>query len=321
MSFICRRKRFFYDIYCQICHLEKHGNTIFLAIIACLLWSTAYAGIKIGLQYDTPFHFASIRFIISGIMILPFTVKPSLYLKMVKDNWKIVAWVTVLQSLFNYMFFYQGMNIVPGALGAVIVGSQPLVTAVVASLMNRDEKLTRGKIITIIFGISGVILISAGRQAFRIAGSIEMAGVLMILIANISTATSNVMVSLRSRGINPYVLSSSSLFIGGVIIYLVSLVTETRPMIPKTGEYWIDLIWLSFMSAAAFSLWYKLLQRPGVSVSELNLWKFIIPVVGAILSWLLVPGERPEGLTIAGMIIITASLIGFFKRKSKPNSV
>jgi drug/metabolite transporter (DMT)-like permease len=66
------------------------------------------------------------------------------------------------------------------------------------------------------------------------------------------------------------------------------------------------------MAAVAFSLWFMLLQRPGVKVSELNLWKFIIPVVGAILSWLLVPDEHPELLTITGMIIITASLIMFY---------
>jgi drug/metabolite transporter (DMT)-like permease len=299
----------------------KRDNTVFWAIIACLLWSTAYAGIKIGLQYDTPFHFAGIRFIISGLMIFPFTVRPALYFKMVKEHWKIIAWVTLLQTLCNYILFYQGLKIVPGALAAVIVGSQPLVTAVVAALMNKSERLTKRKIITIVLGISGVILISVGRQAFKIASTLEILGVLMILGANISTATSNVMVSLRSKGIHPFVLSSASLFIGGIIIFILSLLFETTPAVPKPGEYWVDLIWLSFMSAFAFSLWYKLLQRPNVKVSELNLWKFIIPVVGAVLSWLLVPGEKPEWLTITGMVIITASLIGFFKNNGKPHLV
>jgi drug/metabolite transporter (DMT)-like permease len=299
--------------------VEKKDDTILWAIIACLLWSTAYAGIKIGMQYDTPFHFAGIRFIISGLMILPFTVKPAIYIKMIKEHWKIVFWVTLLQTLVNYTLFYQGLKIVPGALGAVIVGSQPLVTAVVAAMMNEGERLTKRKIITIILGLSGVILISAGRQAFKVASTLEIFGVLMILGANIATATSNVMVSLRSKGINPFVLSSTSLFIGGIIIYLLSLLVETSPAGPKPSEYWIDLIWLSFMSAYAFSLWFKLLQRPNVKVSELNLWKFIIPVVGAILSWIIVPGEKPEWLTITGMVIITSSLIGFFKNGRKPH--
>ncbi len=293
--------------------MNSKQNTIFWAIIACLLWSTAYASIKIGLKYDTPFHFAGLRFIIAGLMILPFTVKPAAYIKMIREHWKIVLWVTVLQTLLNYSLFYHGMNMVPGALGAVIVGSQPLVTAVVASIMQKDDKLTRKKTVTIIFGISGVILISAGRQAFRFGSAIEMLGVFMILIANIATATSNVLISLKSKGMNPLVLSSFSLFAGGAILYIASLPLEAPHIGPVPLKYWLILIWLGFMAASAFSLWFKLLQRPGVKVSELNLWKFIIPVVGAVLSWMFVPDEHPEWLTILGMIIISASLIMFYR--------
>ena len=300
--------------------MDRKDDTIFWAIIACLLWSTAYAGIKIGLQYDTPLHFAGIRFIISGLMILPFTIKPAAFIKMIREHWKVVFLVTLLQTLINYILFYLGMDLTPGALGAVIVGSQPLVTAVVAAMMHEEDKLTKPKIITIVFGISGVVLISAGRQAFKLGNAAELLGVFMIIGANIATATSNVVVSLKSRGINPFVLSSTSLFIGGIIIYLLSIPFESRPLNPKPAEYWLVLIWLSFMSAYAFSLWFKLLQRPHVKVSELNLWKFIIPVVGAILSWLLVPGENPELLTIAGMVIITASLILFYYNGRKAHS-
>jgi drug/metabolite transporter (DMT)-like permease len=308
---------FFSDICRQNNYVGKRDNTIILAIIACLLWSTVYAVIKIGLQYDSPLHFAGIRFIISGLMILPFTVKPAAFISMIRKNWQIVAWVTFLQILMNYILFYLGLNLVPGALGAVIVGSQPLVTAIIASIMSDAEKLTRRKIVTIISGISGVILISAGRQAFKLGSTIEMLGVVMILGANIATATSNVMVSIKSHGINPLVLSSTSFFTGGIIIYLLAISFEGLPQGPQPAEYWMALLWLSFVSAFAFSLWYRLLQRPHVKVSELNMWKFIIPVIGAVLSWILAPGEKPELLTIAGMIIITVSLLLFYKNGDK----
>lgn len=292
--------------------MNTRGNTVFWAIIACLLWSTAYAGIKLGLEYDTPLHFAGLRFMISGLMILPFTVKPAIYIRMLRDNRQIFLSVTLLQTLINYSLFYLGMDLVPGSLGAVIVGSQPLVTAVVASLLHEDDKLTLGKVVTIIFGISGVILISAGRQALRLGGVVELLGVALILGANVATATSNVLVSLRSKGMNPLVLSSSSLGVGGLIIFMVSPPVEGIHRGPQPLIYWLDLLWLSFMSAFAFSLWFKLLQRPGVKVSELNLWKFIIPVVGAILSWIIVPGESPEWLTVSGMVIISVSLLLFY---------
>ena len=246
---------------------------------------------------------------------------------MIKDYWKVLLIVTILQTLINYSLLYHGLNLVPGALGAVIVGSQPLVTAVVASMLNSDDKLTSKKIITVIAGLSGVILISAGRQAFHFGEASELLGIAMILTANVSLAISNVMVSLKSKGLNPFVLSSSSLFTGGAILFLISLPVEGAPQGPLPSEYWLSLAWLSLVSSVGFSIWFKLLQRPGVKVSELNLWKFIIPVAGASLSWLLLPDESPEWITVSGMFIIIASLILFhtnpdriFYKKRRPGS-
>lgn len=272
-----------------------------------------------GLKYDTPLHFAGVRFVFAGLMILPFTVKPSLFVRMIIDNKTTVGLVTLLQTIINYSLFYIGLDLVPGAVGAVLVGSQPLITAIVASMMQKEDTLTRKKIITIIFGLGGVVLISAGRHAFRFSAPSELFGVLLILCANISVATSNVIVSVKSKGMNPLVLSSSTLFMGGVVLYVISLFSEKAPPGKMPSEYWFLLLWLSIMGASAFSLWFKLLQRPGVKVSELNLWKFIIPVVGAVVSWVVVPGEKPEWVTITGMIIIIGSLVLFYRKEKVVN--
>jgi drug/metabolite transporter (DMT)-like permease len=76
--------------------------------------------------------------------------------------------------------------------------------------------------------------------------------------------------------------------------------------------------WLSFLSAAAFSIWFQLLKREGVLVSDLNVWKFLIPVSGACLSWLVIPGESPEPSTVAGMMCIAVALIILSIKKKIP---
>jgi drug/metabolite transporter (DMT)-like permease len=277
------------------------------------MWSTAYPFIKIGLQYSTPLHFAGSRFIISGLMILPFTIRPREYIKMIVINKNLAVWVTVLQTLVNYILFYIGMSYVPGAIGAVIVGAQPFVTAVVSRIMIKEERFTLAKVMTIVLGLAGIVLVSAGRQGLHLSGPHELIGVAMIFTANISTATSNVLVSKNAKNMNPLVLSSFSLLTGGIIIFFLSFVFEDVPSKPDFPlNYWLALAWLAFMSAFTFSKWYVLLKRPEVKVSELNLWKFIIPVFGAILSWIIVPDENADWITIVGMIIISLSLIYFF---------
>jgi drug/metabolite transporter (DMT)-like permease len=95
--------------------LKSKGNTIFRTIIACLLWSTAYAGIKIGLQYDTPFHFAGVRFIISGLMILPFTVKPAvlswLLIPVEHPEWLTISGMIIITA--SLIMFYTSTNKIP----------------------------------------------------------------------------------------------------------------------------------------------------------------------------------------------------------------
>lgn len=301
--------------------MNNRLSTIILAIFACLLWSSVYPAIKIGLQYAPPFHFAAIRFIAAGLIILPFTVPPARYIRMILDNWKLVLYVTSLQTILNYSLFYSGLKLVPGALGAVIVGSQPLITAIVSAIMIKNDRLTLSKIITIVVGITGVILISAGRQAFHLGTASELIGIVMIFSANLATSVSNVLVSAGSRSMNPFVLSSFSLFTGGILIFILSLIFEEQPGFNLPERYWVTLAWLSLVAAVAFSLWYKLLQRPGVRVSELNLWKFIIPGLGAVLSWVILPDEHPDWLTVSGILIITFSLIMFFRSNNKIRSL
>lgn len=292
---------------------SRRVNTIVWAIIACLLWSTAYPFIKIGLEYSTPLHFAGSRFILSGLMILPFTVRPKLYIRMIRENLKLVVWVTLLQTVINYVLFYLGMDLVPGAIGAVIVGAQPFVTAIVSRIMIKEERFTRAKVLTIFMGLAGILLVSLGRQELKIGSKMELAGIAMIFIANISTATSNVLISREGKKMNPLVLSSFSIFTGGLFIFAISFFMEDVPSKPDfPARYWLVLVWLAFMSAFTFSKWYQLLQRPEVKVSELNLWKFIIPVFGAILSWILVPDENADWVTIVGIVVISLSLIYFF---------
>jgi drug/metabolite transporter (DMT)-like permease len=63
------------------------------------------------------------------------------------------------------------------------------------------------------------------------------------------------------------------------------------------------------MSAVAFSIWFILLRRPGIKVSELNVWKFLIPVFGAVMSWIILVNEQPEAIALIGMLLIGLSLI------------
>lgn len=296
-------------------------NTAVLAIISCLLWSSAFAGVKIGLQYASPLQFAGTRFFISGLLVLPLAIRINpAYLTIIRSNLKLILLFAFLQTFLQYTLFYTGINMIPSAVAAVVIGSQPLFIALVAHFMMPGDPMTRTKTLVILFGILGVVLVSLGKDPESLSGNIAVLGIVFMLLINVISGFSNVLVASEKRKIPPLVISSASMIIGGGALFLFSIPFEGLQLEPKPRPYYFSLAWLSMLSAVAISIWITLLKRPGMVVSDLNLWKFLIPLFGAILSWILLPAEHPEPLTIAGMLIIASSLLilNLVNRKKHP---
>lgn len=299
-------------------------STPFLAIVACFLWSTAFAGVKIGLQYLSPLQFAGIRFFISGLMILLFYGKFKEYFHAIVQHFWYVMLVAFLQTVLMYSLFYTGINMVPGAVGAMVIGSGPLFASIVAHFAMKDDKMNIRSSLGILLGIAGIVIINYGRQTTGVADVLEILGVVILIGNNLVSGLYNVVVMRSKRQISMLVLSSASLWIGGLILFLISIPLEGFGLNRSFPlEFWISLGWLSFLSAAAFAIWFVLLRRPGVKISHLNTWKFIIPVFGAILSWILLPGESPDTYALTGMFVVGAAmlvmnheaLLGWVRRK------
>lgn len=214
-----------------------------------------------------------------------------------------------LQTFLQYVMFYTGISMIPAAIAAIVIGSQPLFIAVVAHYLMPGDRMTPVKTMVILSGILGVVLVSLGKDPSSITGKIAIAGILLMVAINILSGFTNVLVASDHKKIPPLVISSASMIIGGMALFLFSLPLEGLQFEPKPAPYYISLAWLSLLSAIAISIWITLLKRPGMKVSSLNLWKFLIPLFGAAMSWLLVEGEEPQLLSIIGMIIIAVSLI------------
>ena len=290
-------------------NLPFFKSTTFLAIIACILWSTAFVGVKIGLKYNSPLQFAGIRFFISGLMILPFIPNIRSKVLIAWGNRRKIILVGFIQTFLQYALFYTGMNFVPGALGAMVIGSGPLFIALVAHFLMPGDKLTYKKTFSIALGLLGIVVISLGRKSMGATGNLVLFGMLVLIANNILAGFGNILVAKDQRKIPPLILSSFSMIFGGVLLFLTGIFIEGFKCGPFPVEYYISLGWLSFLSAAAISIWYTLLKRPEVKVSNLNMWKFIIPVLGAILSWAILPDEKPTIISILGMSLVALALI------------
>jgi drug/metabolite transporter (DMT)-like permease len=292
---------------------KQQAKIAFSAIIACMLWATAAASIKTALKYSPPLFLAGTRFLISGLFLIPFSGPIKKYLPTVWNNLHIIVPLSLFQTILLYAAFNIGMTLVPAAIGAIVVGASPLVTAVVSHYFAPDDKLTPGKILSVLVGALGIVLITISRQPLTSAGFRELTGIILIASGNVASAFGNIIVSTEKGKMHPILLNSAQIGLGGLILLISSVIFEQGLKIEITFPFILVLSWLSFISAAAFSIWFILLKTENVKVSELNMWKFIIPVCGAIFSWIILPNEAPNLYTVSGMLIVTISVFVYFK--------
>jgi drug/metabolite transporter (DMT)-like permease len=293
----------------------KKSKIISLAILACLLWSTAFAFVKIGLLYCSPMLFAGIRFILAGLLLLPFCGRLKTYFKSTRSALKTIAMVSLFQTFLLYSLFFWGMSLVPGSTGAIVTGSTPLITAVAAHILLKDDKLSIRKTIYIFFGIFGVILIALERQLIIGTSFRDLAGIFILLGATLASSMGNIVVAADKSEVNPITLNSAQMGFGGFMLLLLSFLIEGYPQIEITKQFVFTLSWLSFISAAGFSIWFYLIKKERVKVSELNMWKFIMPILGALISWTLLKNDSPTVLSVLGMMIVALSVLFFNLKK------
>ncbi|WP_319563150.1 DMT family transporter [Marispirochaeta sp.] len=285
-----------------------------LAVISCLLWSSAFAGVKTGLHYAPPLFFAGLRFTLAGLLLIPLAGSPRRYLRELLSSPLLPFKVGIFQTVLLYSLFFLSLSLVPGSVGAVVNGMLPLWAALAAHVLLKDDKMGRRMVVSLVIGFAGIVLLSVTRNggvSGEIGGS-ELIGILLMLMASFANVLGQIVVY-HSRGrMNSMVLTSSQFIFGGLMLLVISRFVEGSFVFPAAPVFWGALSYLGFLSAAAFSIWFHLLSVRGEKVSIVGIWQFLIPVAGAALSWLIIPGDDPSWPVFGGMVLIAAAIIYFF---------
>lgn len=287
---------------------------ILYAVLASVLWAIVNPFIKQGLSYDfSPMNFAGLRFTVVGIILFAYTWHRGMWREIMQHR-RLFGNLILINMFMGYTAFYFGVDFVSGAISSIIMGMTPLINVLLAHLLASNDRLNVHKIISLIVSLIGLLLIVGMGSNGAPLDWKGITGIVLLLLSIIFQGYSAISVSEDKGKINPIFLNAVQMFFGGLLIYMIGLGTEGyHSFIGKPAGFYISLSILVFISVFAFSFWFIALQSKGAKVSDINMCRLINPILGAILSWIMLPGEYPTFSTVAGMIIIVSSLIIYFK--------
>lgn len=294
---------------------KKKG--LLYAILASVLWAIVNPVIKTGLSYDmTPMNFAGLRFTSVGIILLAYTWHKGMW-EEVRKNSKLFTLLTLVNIFLGYAAFYIGVNLVDGAISSIIMGTTPFVNIILSHIMTKHDKLNKHKVISILISLVGLLMIIGVKSGGYSINGIGLVGIGLLFMNIIFQGYSAIKVAEYKVNIDPVFLNAVQMFFGGFLLYVTGVAIEGyKQFIGKPMGFYLSLGILVFVSVFAFSFWFIALQDKNTKVSEVNMCRRLInPILGAILSWIMLPDEVPTFNTVAGMIIIVFSLVFYFKGK------
>ncbi|MFI3330809.1 MAG: DMT family transporter [Rikenellaceae bacterium] len=294
-------------------------STKLLATLACILWGSAFASAKYAFGFMPPILLSGMRFTLAGLLLLPLLryQKVDIF-KEIKENWKFMSVFAFMQTFLQYGIFYMGLDRVPADISAIIIGAGPLFVVVMAHFTMKGEKITTRKMLALLLALSGVAFISWFKGGVaQESNAVFYIGVCMLIFSNIIGSYTNIMVAKYKNTLSPILLTSFANFTGGLMLFGCGFALEDFPSHSLNWQFYASLLWLAVIPAAGFSIWYSLLQRKGVKVSDLNMWKFIIPVSGCVLSWIFLKSDEPNLYSVVGIVVITLALRLYNGGKSK----
>ncbi|MBE6047667.1 MAG: EamA/RhaT family transporter [Clostridium sp.] len=259
-----------------------------MAIICTMLWGSAFPSVKIGYKLfdiassvEGQILFAGIRFTFAGILtIITACIFNKKFVKPEKENIKSIAILGIIQTTIQYIFYYIGMSNTTGVKASILNAVSPFIVIIICHFITRNDKINSKKAIGCILGFLGVIILNLNKYQGAFSG-FNLFGEGYIILSAASFAIGSIYSKKVANTGDSATITGYQLFIGGIVLILISFVNGI-PALNVTAPGIILLIYMSLLSAAAFTIWTILLKYN--SAGKISIYNFLTPIFGALMS-------------------------------------
>lgn len=279
------------------------GIILFLS----LLWGGAFLMIALGLRSFPPITLAFLRMALAVPPMLLALKYLGQKLPTDSRSWRQLFVLGGLNAAFPFMLFFWGQSHISTGLGSILNATTPLWGVVLAHMFTRDEKATPSRILGVLLGLAGIIIM---------VGTGALEGMTSGVLAQLACLTATVLYALAAiygrtlsqSTMTPIVVATGQVFTAAVLILPFMLVVDQPWTLPTARwDAWVGAFGLAIPSTAfAYFLYFRLIDRAGASNAMLV--AFIMPVVAIVLG-VVVLGEAVSVKEMTGAALIALGLV------------
>lgn len=277
------------------------------------IWGASFLFIKVAVSEVTPLTLSTVRLTLGTLGLLAYLwLRPAALPlsdkgKLFRSIWGHAIIIGLVAAVIPYLLIAWSQQYISSGAGAILNGTSPLFSALLAAMLPRrwgGDRLSISGFLGIFVGFAGVgvLVLGSGRQmTSQVAADLQVWGALAVMAGSLSYAVGGLYTHHHFAGAPPLVPAIAQNGMGALLL-LGPAAVFAQPMGLPSPAVLGSLLALGLIGTSlAYLIYYDLLVRVGGTRTLLV--TYLLPGTALIYGALLL-GERIELNALGGMALV-----------------
>lgn len=283
-----------------------NNKTWLLVILLGFIWGSSFLFTEILLNYINPVLIVFFRVSLASIILIIYVF----FFTNLKFNFSKEILLTffkmgLLNNVIPFLLIAFAQETITGGLASILNANTSFFTIFLASIFLKDEKLTNYRLLGIIIGIIGVVVIVGFENLSEFKN--YNFGIVLMLFSCLFYSFAGIFAKTKLTNIHPTISATGMLSMSTIILFPFIIIYNGNELINiNSTVLYYSCMFAFICSVLAYFLYFKILETNGAG--NLLICTIIIPPSSILLNAFFI-NEIIKIYELIGLMIITAGLI------------
>jgi drug/metabolite transporter (DMT)-like permease len=221
-----------------------------------IVWGFNLASVKYLLDFVDPVTLTAFRILLAGVTVLILLASLGMLRLPKRSDWKYILLGALLNVVAHHYFLSKGLSVTSGTNAGLILGTGPMLTAVLVSLIMRHFP-SRLQWLGVFIGFGGVAttVMVGGDAATGLSR-----GDVLVFISILAQVFSYIVIAKAARSLDPRLLTGYMLVTGAIVLLVIALIEEPGEIAAFASvptSFWVAFFFSAMIGTAVGHMLYN----------------------------------------------------------------
>jgi drug/metabolite transporter (DMT)-like permease len=283
--------------------MQVKAHHYFLILILAIVWGSSFTAVKVAVNDFTPVQIAFIRVFIGAVLVLSIALFSKINFPSKGNNWFLLFLIALFSNVIPFTLIGWASMRSDSSTVSILMSTSPIFALVVAHFFTSDDRFTPFKLLSVVLGFTGVVVLSLPTESSLINGGLLPK--LATLLAALSYVIAGVLPRKISEELGVPSITCIVLCLSSIMLAPIAIGQGFSNITSYSDESLFAIGFLgAFSTALALLIRYSLIMQVGYTFVSYT--GFLVPVFAVIFGTLLLKEQLSTNAYLSLALVLLA---------------